>query len=109
MARQHKIVIRQSPKNKQFYVSIVAANGEKLFDGCEGHPKKKVHQVAIEKLIGAIKSDNIKIVDETEAPAPKGKVVKMTEKKVGPKVTLRKVVKKLPKDTVQVAGPATPQ
>ena len=108
MARQHKIKIRQSPKNKQFYVSIVAANGEPLFDGCEGHLKKKTHQVAIEKLVAAIKSDNIKIVDETEAPvSKKGKLIKMTEKKVGPKVTLRKPAKA--KGTVQVPGPITPQ
>jgi len=106
MARQHKIKIRQSPKNKQFYVQIVAPNGEPLFDGCEGHPKKKTHQVAIEKLVAAIKSDNIKIVDETPDAAT---VTKKLVKKIsaGTTVTLRKPAKK--KGTIAVAGPATPQ
>jgi hypothetical protein len=84
--RQHTIQLRQSPKNKQFYVRIVAPNGKVIFEGGEGHLKKKQHLDMIAKLTSAITDGKYKIVDETEAKAPAKKAV-AKKVKVMPKVT----------------------
>jgi len=104
MARQHKIHLRQSPKNKQFYTRIVAPNGEPVFDGCEGYVKKKDAEAAITKLTEAIKAGNFKVVDDSPA-AP----AKDAGKKPAPKESKKvPVTKKQPKKSGQMSLPLSP-
>lgn len=105
MARMIKIKIRQSPKNKQFYTAILAPNGEPIFDGCEGHPRKSSADRMITKLVTAIKENKFQVVDELFEKTPAKSVAKKSATK--PKVKV--VVRGRKTTATMVPGPATAQ
>lgn len=58
-----RLIVHQSLRNAQFYITIKAANNKIIFDGGEGYIRSESAYKNLNRLIEQIKSDNFEVID----------------------------------------------